>query len=160
MSYEAFYDESGALHLFPDRNSPPGRRTRTGRRRGRRRREIVIRHQPEPDYRPAGPYPPRVPYYGQPMPMPVPPSPPATLIQSMDMKTALDALGTLLPAAGQIISAFRDAPEQPTLTGQPEKDIAMLLEFVAESFEHSRSGAQTASIMATTGAVMEILASL
>ena len=100
------------------------------------------------------------PGYAPPMAYPGYPPQQAQQQQGLDMGTALDALGALLPAAGKLISAFRRAPERPTLTGTPEKDMANMLDYMAETFDHNRTGAQTAGVLATTGAVMEILASL
>ena len=98
-----------------------------------------------------------VPHYVPAQPAAQPQAQPAA---SIDMRTALDALGALLPAAGKMIAAFRSPPEKPALTGQPEKDLAALMEYVSETFDHRRSGEQTSSVLATTGAVMEILAAL
>ena len=160
---ETYTDDSGVLHIFAQgdfRQGPPG--TRRGRGfPGRRRgggRQIVV-HQPQ------GPLWGNQPWgqtWTQPAPafVPAPVPAPTQENQGMDMRTALDSLGALLPAVGKMIAAFRHPPDRPKLTGDPTKDIATVMDFVAENFDHARAGAQTAGVLATTGAVMEILASL
>jgi hypothetical protein len=69
-------------------------------------------------------------------------------------------VGALLPVTGQLIAAFRPAPDRPALTGNPDRDLPSILEYVAENFDHARTGAQTAGVLGTAGAIMEILASL
>ena len=162
--YQILQDSNGAIHFIDadGRNAPPPR-AESGRRR--RRQDIFFHHGPAfPPMVPANPHAQPIPYYGpaypaQPVTQPVA-QPVAQPARSIDMRTALDAIGVLLPAAGKMIAAFRHAPEKPNLTGQPEKDLAALMEYVSETFDHQRSGAQTSSVLATTGAVMEILAAL
>lgn len=164
MSYDALTDLSGAIHIFPDDHRDAAPRRRAGGLAGRRRRRDIIVHQP-PGYPPPMPYGQMYPAPMQPMPYPPAPYPVHQPVaqqpaQGLDMRTALDAMGNLLPAVGKLVSAFRRAPERPTLTGDPEKDIASLADFIGENFDHSRTGAQTSGVLATAGAVMEILASL
>ena len=59
-----------------------------------------------------------------------------------------------------MIAAFRHPPDRPKLSGDTAKDLANILDYMGEIFDHSRSGDQTAGVLATTGAVMEILAAL
>lgn len=163
-----YYDSGGMIHYFDIQDimdDVMSRQSRTasgaggGRRRRRRRRHPrlpMIYQAPNPMFN-----------HHAPMPYPAP-SPAAQPVpvrtaqdgQGLDMRGALDALGALLPAAGKMIAAFRHPPDRPRLTGQPEKDLPEILDYMAENFAHARSGAQTSGVLATAGAVMEILASL
>ena len=148
-----FTDHSGLIQVIDlddYRQGPPAARfdglssTRRRRRRGRGQ-PIVVHQQPPPT--PWGqpiPYygPQPAPYYGQPAPAPAP----TRRGHGLDMRGALEAVGALLPATGKVISAFRKAPDRPKLTGDPQKDMTMIVEFVAENFDHARSGAQTAGV--------------
>lgn len=160
---DAYQDYNGVVHIYHTsdlRQGPPGRRG--GRGNGRRRPPPIVVHQPtrnQPWQQPQ-PQPWQQP---QPNPPPVAPQPPPIQVattQGVDMRTALDALGALIPAAGKMIAAFRHAPDRPTLSGDMAKDMASLLDYVVETFDYKRGGDQTASVLATTGAVLEILAAL
>lgn len=168
MNY--YYDSSGMIHYFNiqdilddvmSRQSPVGGASGVGRRRRRRPRPPHGFQHPMFGHHTPIQYPAPVPVAQPiPAPVPVPASQPQQRGQGLDMRAALDALGALLPAAGQMIAAFRHPPERPRLTGQPDRDLPEILDYVAGNFEHARSGAQTAGVLATAGAVMEILASL
>lgn len=158
-----FTDYSGLIRVIDlddYRQGPPAARyeglssTRRRRRRGRGQ-PIVVHQQPPPT--PWGQqWGQPIPYYGpQPAPAPTP-----ARGHGLDMRGALEAVGALLPATGKVIAAFRKAPDRPKLTGDPSKDMTTIVDFVAENFDHARSGAQTAGVLATTGAILEIIASL
>ena len=164
--YELLSDHSGEIHFYPvddddHRNASP----RVHRRRRRRPRPAyrpVYHHYPAP-YAPASympmqyapmPYPP-MPQHGQ-----ATPTSHNAPSAGLDMRSGLKALGGLLPAFGQLVGAFKSAPERPLPTGQPDKDIANLTGYVADSFERDRSSSQTTGVLATAGAVLKIIANL
>lgn len=163
--YEVISDDSGGIHFFPQddyRNAGPPRRR--PRRRPRPHAQPYPAPQPapyhpQPHYAPT-PYP--QPYPGHGMP-PMPYGYPAGYPQhgaGLDMRAGLKAIGEFLPGIGQLFSAFRRAPERPTLTGQPDKDMASLADYIGESFDRDRTGAQASGVLATTGAMLKILAEL
>ena len=156
---DVLYDQDGNPR-FVFRDAAPAERVPVGPSRRRRRRRGGRRfydHYQEPV--PAYPWGQPLPHY-VPQPAPVAAPAPVQVNEGIDMRTALDAVGTLAPAIGKLVAAFQRQPERPALTGDPQKDMASILDFVADSFDHSRSGAQTASVLATTGALLEILAAL
>lgn len=160
--YEVLSDNGGGIHFFPlddgHRNAAPRRRPR-GQRQPRAQfgfhhPQLPVQYaQPEPvQYAPA-PY--------APMPHPAYAYPAAYAAPAgVDMRSGLKAIGALLPVVGQLVTAFRRGPERPALTGMPDKDVAVMVDYVADNFEHGRTGAQAASVLATAGAVAKILADL
>ena len=169
--YEVMNDASGGIHFFPldddsldYRNGPPRPRPRRRppRPRPRPRPPVIVQHAPPMPY----PYPYPPPQYAQ-MPYPMPPHHPAAApygqqpaAGAVDMRVGLKAIGEFLPGLGQLLGAFRRAPERPKLSGQADRDMASLTDYIGETFERDRTGAQTAGVLATAGAVMKILAEL
>lgn len=156
---QVFVDDAGNIVCIPTiepyyRNAvPPPRRPRRPRR-------------PRPYPRPSGPVfmPPMVPHYPQQPTPPVVVSPPTTVsvpaIAGPNLQTGLKALAAVLPGAAQVIGAFRRAPGKPTLSGNPEQDLPNIVDFIADVFEHGRTNDQMVGVLATTGAILEILGDL
>ncbi len=163
--FEVVRDYDGNIMFVPmPRNSPPRPRRPYGGSPRPRRPTVV--HQPPPAYPPAYPqgyppmhYPMPAPTAGYPM-QPVPHAPHPGGAMSLDMRTGMKALGALLPGLGQLLSAFRRAPDKPDLSGVPDKDLPRIVEYIADTFDHDRSGSQMTGVLATTGAVMQILGDL
>ena len=125
-------------------------------RRPRGPRQPIIVHQPPVHYAPP---PMQYPMVTQHPGYPVPYGPQQGLA-GLDMRTGMKALGAVLPGLGQLLSAFRRAPEKPEISGQPERDLPKIVEYIADTFDHDRSGSQMTGILATTGAVLQILGEL
>ncbi len=153
--FQVMTDSAGNLYYYPvdnePRNARPSRRPKHPPAHERRPQHPPYQHmQPYQPMQPMQPYPPM-----QPFPMPQAPG-----MVGVDMATAMKALGAILPGMGQTISAFRRAPDKPDLTGEPTKDLPNILEYISEVFEHNRTGDQLTGVLATTGAMLEILGTL
>ena len=157
--YRVHGDADGGIYFEPIyRDSPIAPRRGGGRRQRPPRRPDRSSH--------SGHIAPRPPTHGG----YVTPYPPPTYLmhdprmygmdRGMDMRDGMRALGALVPAVGQLVSAFRRAPERPELSGDPDKDMSRVVDYIASNFERERSNAQTAGVLATAGAVMDVLASM
>ena len=170
--YEVMSDASGGIHFFPleeddYRNSRSRPRPRRPRPRSqnfrpapRPRNPVEFQEAPPQPYQPMPYQMPHAPMPYPPMPYPGYPVPYGQGPAALDMRTGLRAIGAILPGLGQLLSAFRRPPDRPQISGDPQKDIARLVDYIGDTFDRDRTGAQTAGVLATTGAVMEILASL
>ncbi len=158
--YQVMSDSAGNiyLHSVDDdlRNARrPTRRPRPNRPPLHGPLPTPYQHMPPMQHMPV-PYP----------PMPYPPMQPHPVQQQpqglagMDMRTGMKALGAILPGLGHMLGAFRRAPEKPEVTGEPVKDLPILLDYISDVFDHNRTGDQMAGVLATTGAMLEILGTL
>ena len=161
--YQVMSDEAGNIMFLPADDDDIRNARRAVRRRSRPRRRprpsAPAHPQPAPYY--AGPYQMTPPPMQYPAPTQYPvPMPQGSPIAGIDMRTGLKALGALLPSLGQLLSAFRRAPDKPEMSEDTKRSFSDIVDYIDEVFRHDRTGEQMVGVLATTGAVMEILGEL